>query len=800
MNIVEKIKGRFSGSVAQETGVASAEDKELFDGLQEKARLLADEGVVLLKNEDNLLPFNEKTRVAVFGRVQFDYFCVGYGSGGDVNAPYKISFAQALEEDNLNFDKKLYYYYQNECEKKPIPKSFVWGTWPLSYEEFEIPENIVKTASETDDAAIVIFGRAAGEDRDNEFKKGSYLLSDKEEKLLKTVSRYFEKTVVVFNYGNPMDFSSVNLNNNIKSAVFAPHAGMDGGRVLRDMLWGKINPSGHLTDTVPLKYEDLPSSNDFGDEKVNCYTEDIYVGYRYFETFRKESVLFPFGHGLSYTTFECEYSAEKNSKEITVAAKVKNTGSIPGKYVAQIYFEAPQGELGKPLRQLVSFAKTKLLDANECEELTLTFSTDEMASFDDAGVTGNKACFVLEGGEYKLFGGGSVRNAEEFFSFKIGKTEIVKQCENACAVVDEFNIIKPVIINGNINYKPLKAGMSGVNLKERILERMPEEIPFIGDKGIKLADVKSGKNTMDEFVAQLTVDELDTLCRGDVKMDSHFGAKGNAGAFGGTTDSLREKGIPAAITTDGPSGIRLSANATLLPSGVSIAQSWNCDLTKNVFKSVAGEMKMKGSDILLGPGVNIHRNPLCGRNFEYFSEDPVIAGKMGCAFVEGIQSEGVSACPKHFACNNQEKQRTKNDSRLTERALREIYLKPFEMCVKDAKTNVIMTSYNMINSVHSHYNYDLCTTILRKDWGYDSVLITDWWMQEKKNPDFENNFISGYRVRAQVDVLMPGSRFINRVKADDTAKKAYKKGGLTLAELQRSAKNVLEFLVENIVE
>ncbi|MBE6836208.1 MAG: beta-glucosidase [Ruminococcaceae bacterium] len=800
MSIIEKIKGKLSGSVAQDSSASATEDKALFEGLGEKAHLLAEEGVVLLKNEGNLLPFNEKTSVAVFGRVQFDYFCVGYGSGGDVNFPYKVSFAEALEEANLNFDKKIFNYYKSECESKPIPKSFVWGRWPLSYEEFEIPENMVKTASEANEAAIVIFGRAAGEDRDNELKKGSYYLSEKEERLLETVSRYFDKTVIVFNYGNPMDFSAVNLNDNIKAALFAPHAGMDGGRVLRDALWGKFNPSGHLTDTVALSYDLLPSAKNFGNEKENCYAEDIYVGYRYFETFKKDGVLYPFGFGLSYTGFESEYSAEKDGKNITVTAKIKNVGSVSGKYVPQIYFEAPQGELGKPLRQLISFGKTRLLEAGEAEELTFKIDVDEMASFDDIGVTGNKACFVLESGEYKLYGGDSVRSSEEFFSFKINKTVVTKQCENACAVRNEFNVIKPMVINGHISAVPTKAGMSGVNLKERIIERMPEEIAFTGDKGILLKDVKDGKNTLDEFVAQLTVDELDVLCRGDVKMDSSFGAKGNAGAFGGTVDSLREKGVPAAITTDGPSGIRLSANTTLIPSGVSIASSWNTEMTKEVTSLLAEEMKMKGSDVLLAPGVNIHRNPLCGRNFEYFSEDAVIAGEMASAFVEGIQSKGVSACPKHFACNNQEKARTKTDSRVTERALREIYLKPFEICVKKAKPKTIMTSYNMINSVYSHYNYDLCTTILRKDWGYDSVVMTDWWMQEIKDPDFKGNALSGYRVRSQVDVLMPGSRFVNRLKADDTAKKSYEKGGLTRAELQRSAKNVLKFLIENIVE
>ena len=798
MGLIDRIKCRLSGSVAQASALGSTDDTFLKEGLKENARLLADEGIVLLKNEDGLLPFDRKTRFAVFGRVQFNYFCVGYGSGGDVNYPYSISFSEALEEENLSFDKKVFNYYKAECEAKPIPKSFVWGKWPLSYDEFELPESLVETASKSNDAAVIVFGRAAGEDRDNELKKGSYLLSENEEKLLRLVTRHFEKTVVVFNYGNALDFSAAE-HKNVRAAVFAPHAGMDGGRALCDMLFGKTNPSGHLTVTVPKKYDYLPSARDFGDEKTNRFTEDIYVGYRYFETFRKDEVLYPFGFGLSYTDFECDYSAEKSDGKITVTAKVKNTGKREGKYVSQIYFEAPQGELGKPSRQLIAFDKTELLKPDGTEELKVAFDISDMASFDDTGITGNKACYVLEKGEYKIYAGDSVRSASEIFSFEIGETTVTRQCENACAVREEFNIIKPVVIEGNMNYVPVKAGMSGVDLKQRILDRMPEEIPFTGDKGIKLKDVKDGKNTLDEFVAQLSDKELDTLCRGDVKMDSPYGPKGNAGAFGGISESLRDKGVPAAITTDGPSGIRLAANATLLPTGVSIANSFNLKLTEETYKLVSEEMKMKGTDILLGPGLNIHRNPLCGRNFEYFSEDPVLTGKMAAAFVKGVQSTGKSACPKHFACNSQEKARTKEDNVLTERTLREIYLKGFEICVKEAKPNVIMTSYNRINSVYSHSNYDLCTTILRNDWGYDSVVITDWWMREVDNPDFENSYASGYRVRAQVDVLMPGSKFINRTKADNSAYKCYKKGGLTRAELQRSAKNVLSFLIKNIL-
>ncbi len=314
-----------------------------------------------------------------------------------------------------------------------------------------------------------------------------------------------------------------------------------------------------------------------------------------------------------------------------------------------------------------------------------------------------------------------------------------------------------------------------------------------GDRGWKLKDVKDGSVSLDAFVAQLNAEELEAISRGDYVMDSPLGAKGNAGAFGGVTESLRSKGIPAVVTTDGPSGIRLYDSCSLLPIGTLLACTFDCALLEKIFSALGQEMKQRGTDVLLAPGMNIHRNPLCGRNFEYFSEDPVVTGLTAAAIVRGIQSVGVSACPKHFACNNQEYFRQFNDSVLSERALREIYLKGFEICIKNAHPKNIMTSYNKINGVWGHYHYDLVTTVLRREWGYQGNVITDWWMQPSRSPEFPGLRDNAYRVRAGVDVLMPGGRRLRPGrKPDGTLLASYgKPEGITLGEMQECARNVL---------
>ena len=392
--------------------------------------------------------------------------------------------------------------------------------------------------------------------------------------------------------------------------------------------------------------------------------------------------------------------------------------------------------------------------------------------------------------------GDNVRDAALCRTFSVRALKVVRQCSQACAP-DPAHPFERLVLRkdaeGNNHPMTERAPVMQTSLRERILLHLPEDLPLTGDKGISLQDVKAGRATLEAFVSQLSFDELEAISRGDYTMNSPLGPKGNAGAIGGVLPSLRDKGVPAVITTDGPSGIRLSDSCSLLPNGAALACSFNRPLVRALFAALGEEMASRGSDILLAPGMNIHRNPLCGRNFEYFSEDPCLSGLIAAAYVQGIQAGGLSACPKHFACNNQEFNRTHNDSRVSERALREIYLKGFELCVREGKPHNLMTSYNKINGVWSHYNYDLCNTVLRREWGYQGCVMTDWWMRKDESHEFPGVHDQGYRVRAGVDVLMPGGARTGKRKPDGTLKKSMKaQNGVTWGELQQMAMHVLK--------
>ena len=400
----------------------------------------------------------------------------------------------------------------------------------------------------------------------------------------------------------------------------------------------------------------------------------------------------------------------------------------------------------------------------------------------------------MEEGEYKLYVGTDVRSAEKVWSYHQENTVQVLELQQTAAPEVAFD---RMVNDGKLKFE--KTPVKEYDLRHIIIENIPRPIPRTGDKGYKLIDVKEGRVSMEDFVSQLDLDELEAISRGDYTMDSPLGAKGNAGAIGGVTESLRKKGVPAVITTDGPSGIRLLSYCSLIPIGTAFACSFDTDLVKEVYTLISKEMKEKGSDILLAPGMNIHRSPLCGRNFEYFSEDPLLSGLMGAASVEGIESSGGSACPKHYACNNQETNRTHNDSRVSERALREIYLKGFEICIKKAKPKCIMTSYNKINGVWGHYNYELCERILRREWNYEGMVMTDWWMRSSKSPEFPEMCDQAYRVRSGVNVLMPGGKRTGKHKPDGTLLKTFGKiDGITSGEMQRTAMFVLNMCMNFI--
>ena len=753
----------------QEENMATGNDNVTSE-MAYYARRCAAEGCVLLKN-DGTLPLQKEKPVAVFGRCQLDWFYVGYGSGGDVHPPYRVNLMEGLASAGVVVDKELAKVYDEWCNSEDN-KAYHgwWGHWPMSHPEMPIEKELVLEAAKCCDTAIVVIGRAAGEDRENTLTQGSYYLTEQEMDMLDKVTTAFTHTVVLMNIGNIIDMSWVeNYGDKISSLLYVWQGGMESGNAIADVLTGAVNPCGKLADTIARNYEDYPSSSNFGGKEYNEYKEDIYVGYRHFETYAKDKVLYPFGYGLSYTSFQTNpvaFVSENGVYKITV--EVENTGTFAGREVVMAWCKAPQGKLGKPAKTLVAYAKTKEIQSGEKDIVQLIFDDKCFASYDDMGKTLYKNAFVLEQGEYHFYVG-----EEHAGSISLAETKCIEQCESACN--------------------------KSVDLRQRILERLPEEISFTGDQGYRFADVAQGKVSLEAFIAQLDDKELEALTRGEGAMGSGLGVAGNAGAFGGVIPSLREKGVPPIITADGPAGLRLKRFTALLPCGTGLACTFDDALVENLFVQVGKEMQKHDLDVVLSPGMNIHRNPLCGRNFEYFSEDPLLTGKIAAAVVRGVQSQGGSCCPKHFACNNQETKRNTNDSRLSERALREIYLRGFEICIKESQPNVLMTSYNKINGVWSHYNYDLVTTILRKEWEYDGVVITDWWMQKSASPEFPKMKDNAYRVRAQVDVLMPGNMgHVNKKYSSDGTllKTIDKPNGITRGELQRTAKNVLKLMLK----
>lgn len=796
MKIINKIVNFFSHT-AQETNVYDHNKMAVTSPLvRKRCRALAGEGIVLLKNNDNVLPLDLQNEVAVFGRTQYNYFCIGYGSGGDVKAPYRTSLADGLKAcKDIKINKHLDEMYANWC-KKHVPDEGFWGHWPFCFEEMPLDSNIVKEARKTSNVALVVIGRSAGEDREQKLEKGSFYLTDDECDMLDKVCCEFDKVVLVMDVGNVIDFEKiVEYGDKISAIVLAWHGGMESGNALCDVLCGKVSPSGRLVDTIARKYENYPSAQDFGGVEYNEYSEDIFVGYRFFESFAKDDVLYPFGYGLSYTQFDLNSSVEKIDGGARVKTLVKNVGERDSKTVVQVYVKAPNGKLVKPQRELKAFEKTALLQSGQEQEIVLDIDEYTLSSYDDEGLSGHKACWVLEGGEYEFYVGENVRDALLVGSVHFDE-KVTSKCHTACSPQKPFAVLKGYAKDGDTFHWEYRQAYSETGyLKKRILDNMPKAIKHKPHFKPHFDDAKSGVVSVEDFVATLTDRELEMLCHGDYRMDSKYGTKGNAGAFGGICKSLQKRGVPCAITTDGPSGIRLSQKASLLPCGSCIASSWNTELTQLAYECIGEEMIEKGSDILLGPGMNIHRNPLCGRNFEYYSEDPYLTGKIASSAVKGVQSTGVASCIKHFACNSQEKHRFTNDSRVSERALREIYIKGFETAIKESNPLVLMMSYNKLNGVYTYHNYDLATTILRDEWGYDNLVVTDWWTKGAKNPDFPLVNNNAYRVRAGVDVLMPGGSRVLGVY-DHSTYWSLKLGGLKRAELQRTACRVLEFLAK----
>ena len=767
------------------------EDRVLDWEVYEKtAREMAAEGLVLLKNDNKALPLKQGETVSVFGRMQNHYYKSGTGSGGMVNVARVVGILDALNEcKDVNVNQKLAETYAAWDKEHPVELGLGWGQEPWSQAEMPVTDELVQEAAGESDSAIVIIARTAGEDKDNTLEKGAFMLTDIETDMLRLVRENFQKMVVLLNVGGLIDMSFLDTISP-DACMYVWQGGMVGGYGVADVLVGDVSPSGKLTDTIAYDIKDYPAYDNFGGEERNFYAEDIYVGYRYFETFAKDKVRYPFGYGLSYTDFKIgvkHASLDFEKGVANICVKVTNTGKRLGKEVVQVYGEMPQGRLGKPSRVLIDFAKTKELVPGLSDELKFEIPLDRMASFDDSGVTGHRNCYVLEAGDYTIHVGNSIRNTTECLFFELAETVELQKLQEALAPYEKFDRMKPFCDeNGRMLIEYEETPLVTVDMYDRREQELPEEIPVTGDKGITLLDVREGRATMDELIAQFDDEDLACFVRGE-GMGSSLVTAGTASAFAGVSPNLIAHKIPSVCCDDGPSGMRLDSGmkAFSLPNGTLCGCSFNKELNTRLYALLGLEMTANKVEVLLGPGMNIHRHPLNGRNFEYFSEDPYLTGSIATAQLEGLKSSGVSGTIKHFCGNNQEYHRHTTDSGISQRALREI-------AVKSGYADSVMTTYGLVNGLYTAGSYDLNTTILRNEWGFTGVVMTDWWASINRRgmePD-ANDFAT--MIQAQNDMYMccpDGSKNMG----GDNVIEALQDGRILRAELQRIAKNVCNF-------
>lgn len=804
----------------------------------ELSKNAAKEGMVLLKNDEEVLPLRKGSRVALFGKGTFD-FVKGGGGSGDVTVSYirniydgfkSLPEYVTLFEDTANF-------YREE-----VKKQYEKGKEPGMLEEPKIPSELLKRAAAQSDVAVISISRFSGEGWDRKiagtktsegrkedwvtplvneseklFERGDFYLTRAEETMVKQVTKAFDKVVVVLNVGGVIDTKWFADDKNIQGVLMAWQGGMEGGVAEAELLCGKGTPSGKLADTFAKELTDYPSTEGFheSDNYVN-YTDDIYVGYRYFETIpgASDKVVYPFGYGLSYTTFRLEDAyakieaskkgdtldteftfanedeaaneeirpSEVNSLYITASARVINDGRYPGREVVQVYYCPPQGKLGKPSRILAGYRKTRLLLPGESELVKISFPVSQMASYDDEGKV-CKSAYVLEKGNYDVFMGTSIRNLMCAGKLSLSKDVVTEQLKERLAPV---SLPKRLLSNGK--YEKLKTSKAR-NINETKLPANPDinmgfapQVRHVDARAMwtdkpqkhQLIEVAEGKLSMDDFIKQFSDEDLADLLGGQPNT-------GVANCFG--FGNFPDYGVPNVMTADGPAGLRIlpevGVHTTAFPCATLLACSWDPEIVYEVGRAAGEEVKENNLAVWLTPAINIHRSPLCGRNFEYYSEDPLLAGKQAAAMVKGVQANRIAVSVKHFALNNKETNRNESDSRASERAIREIYLKPFEIVVKESDPWTIMSSYNAINGIRASESHELLTDILRDEWGFKGMVTTDWWGHGEHYKE----------IAAGNDVKM-GNGFPKRVL------EAEKKKLITRKEMETCGKRILELILK----
>ena len=806
---------------------------------QEEVRRLAGECMVILEN-DGVLPLQAGTKkIALFGTGARHTIKGGTGSG-DVNVRENISIAQGLERAGFKFvtegwldqydrlyanAQEAYAKKLNEFTEKTGKPSMLYA-FENPFEEPEQPEITEADVKEADvkeadvkeaDAAIYVISRNSGEGKDRRAEKGDYYLSDRELQNIRFMTEHYKNCIVLLNVGGVIDLTALKAIEGVQAIMLVGQTGNMGGYAVADVLTAKTIPSGKLTDTWARSYEDYPSSATFSHRDGNLddeyYSDGIYVGYRYFDTFGVMP-LYCFGYGKSYTEFEMKtMNVTADEKQVQVEVEVTNIGDkYPGKEVVQVYYSAPDGIMEKPTQELAGFAKTKLLAPGEKDVVTITFATTDMASFD-----AYDAAWVMEEGEYTIRVGNSSRNTEAVAVIDLDEqvtTLQLKRLMRDTIAVRELHHMIPIFdieFDFGVPAIPFRIMLQAENFKKELVEYEVMRRTLMDkrkDEVLTLEDVKAGNATLDELTAQLTVEEMAELCVGTERRNGDGNVIGSAsscvpGAAGDTTSSLLEtRKVPNLIQADGPAGLRLETPCTAIPIATTLAQSWDMNLIHRMGELVGEEMKQLHVDLWLAPGMNIHRNPLCGRNFEYYSEDPVLTGLCAATETKGVQSQkGKGTTIKHFAGNNQEDNRMFTNAHISERALREIYLKGFEIAVKTAQPYAIMTSYNLINGVHSANNYDMLQNIARDEWGFEGLVMTDWYTSQDTtemgmvSPSGKYSHSSSVQcIKAGNDLQMPGCQ----QNVDDIVEVVNEGKEITKADLQRCAKHILSVALKTM--
>lgn len=811
-------KRPFYGQTTQEISAYEISHRKI-------SRKAAADGIVLLKNDRQVLPLETGSRVALYGAGAAHMVKGGTGSGdvnerevvnicqGLMNAGYQITNREWIDEyDKIYTQERLdwrasIFKKMQESDDTGILKFFnAYNSTP-----FRMPDGPADADTDAD-TAIYVLSRVAGEGADRSNKPGDYYLTEKEAKDMDDICRFYDKVILVLNTGGLVDLSFTDKYENIYGILYLVQPGMEGGNALADIISGKVAPSGKLTDAWAEKYEHYPNAKTFsymnGDVCKEKYEEGIYVGYRYFDSF-EIPVRYSFGYGISYTEFRIQTTEVMvNEGNVIVKAEITNTGSIySGKEVVQVYVSPPVGKLKKEYRRLCGFAKTASLAPGEKETVTICFPVYQMASYDSAA-----AEWILESGIYGVWVGNSLEDSKLESLLNLDEKKVLVKVKNICPLKENMEEIFVTDERQKTRYEEYIAMGH-----ERKVCRVALDMSGIETEKINYcAPYEPDHDEAAEIVKKLDVEQLIKLATGEPGkgMSSALGNAGASvsGSAGETSSAALEQGVANIVLADGPAGLRLNQiysvedgeivaspveasvehgffydnpvykgtvyyqYCTAIPVGTLLAQTWNEKLMEDVGAVIAEEMERFGVTLWLAPGMNIHRNPLCGWNFEYYSEDPLVSGKIAAAMTRGVQSiKGCGTTIKHYVCNNQEDNRMDSDSIISERVLREIYLKGFEIAVKESGPMAIMTSYNLVNGVHTANSYDICTQVARQEWGFDGVIMSDWTTTEN-GPDCT---ASGC-IRAGNDLVMPGNHTDR-----DNIREALENGILTKEDLQK---------------